>query len=120
MRSAEAETAHYGVESGASERSSPMIVRHILVTVTVCIVCVAVQAQDAPSYHGQVAPLLQARCAGCHHPGKLKGKLDVTSLESLLRGGKRGLRSGALANAVPPGYRHFMDDTNDARALGRP
>jgi len=46
------------------------------------------QAQDPISYHEQIRPLLQARCAGCHRPGKRKGRLDLTSYAAFAKGGK--------------------------------
>ena len=45
-------------------------------------------AQEPVSYQREVAPLLTARCAGCHRPGKTKGKLDLTSHAALLKGGR--------------------------------
>ena len=45
-------------------------------------------AQEPVSYHAEVAPLLQARCAGCHRPDKAKGKLDLTTHAKLLAGGR--------------------------------
>lgn len=54
---------------------------------------------DGPvSYHTQVAPLLKARCAGCHHPGKAKGGLDLTTHEALSVGGDTGV---AVAPCAP-------------------
>ena len=35
-------------------------------------------------------PILKRSCAGCHEPGKKKGKLDVTSFAALSAGGKTG------------------------------
>lgn len=46
--------------------------------------------QEPVSYEREVLPLLQARCAGCHRPDKAKGKLDLTTHASLLRGGRDG------------------------------
>lgn len=42
------------------------------------------------SYHREVAPLLQRHCYGCHHPGKLKGDVDLTQVPLLRKGGKHG------------------------------
>jgi WD40 repeat protein/mono/diheme cytochrome c family protein len=52
--------------------------------------------QAAVSFEKQVIPILQANCAGCHQPGKLKGGLDVTTYKTLMAGGKDGL-------AIKPG-----------------
>jgi len=65
-----------------------MILRVLLIA-AVC--CSAVHGQEAVSYHRHIAPILTAKCAGCHHPGKLKGKLDLSSHEALMKGGKHGV-----------------------------
>ena len=55
---------------------------------------VAIPGQDPadapPTYHSHVAPILKARCAGCHRPGKSKGKLDMSSYQTLIKGGETG------------------------------
>lgn len=42
------------------------------------------------SYSRDVAPLLRLNCNGCHRPGKEKGGVDLTSVASMLKGGKHG------------------------------
>src|SRR5207248_7147831 len=42
------------------------------------------------SFFKDVRPLLSRSCVGCHQPGKLKGKLDLSSHASLRTGGKSG------------------------------
>ena len=37
-----------------------------------------------------IAPILNQKCVGCHRTGKTKGKLNLESAESLLKGGKSG------------------------------
>lgn len=48
------------------------------------------------SFSSDVVPILKRSCTGCHHPGKLKGDLDLTTFSSLQKGGKHGpiLQSG--------------------------
>jgi hypothetical protein len=41
-------------------------------------------------FERRIAPLLSERCAACHNPDKRRGGLDVTSRESLLKGGDSG------------------------------
>lgn len=41
-------------------------------------------------YGDLVAPILTAKCAGCHGADKQKGKLRVDSLEAILKGGDEG------------------------------
>ena len=46
---------------------------------------------DKPvSFYGDLVPVLKRSCNGCHHPGKLKGQLDLTSYEAFKKGGKHG------------------------------
>jgi hypothetical protein len=48
-------------------------------------------AEDStPSYVRDVKPILQNYCVRCHGPGKTKGAVDVTNIQAMLRGGKRG------------------------------
>ena len=42
------------------------------------------------SYYHDLVPLLKRSCTGCHHPGKLKGELDLTSYAAFQKGGKHG------------------------------
>src|ERR1700733_7436824 len=43
------------------------------------------------SYFKQVVPIFKKSCPGCHHPGKLKGDLDLTTFAAFLKGGKHGV-----------------------------
>src|SRR6476646_10617320 len=47
-------------------------------------------AEVPVSYYQDLVPILKRSCTGCHHPGKLKGQLDLTTYESLKKGGKHG------------------------------
>lgn len=49
-----------------------------------------VDAEDAMIFEDVVHPILESRCGQCHQAGKLKGKLSVKTLASLLKGGKHG------------------------------
>src|SRR5690242_12980746 len=42
------------------------------------------------SYHQELVPVLKRSCTGCHHPGKLKGELDLTTFSAFQKGGKHG------------------------------
>lgn len=42
------------------------------------------------SYYNQVVPIFKRSCTGCHHPGKMKGDLDLTTSAAIARGGKHG------------------------------
>lgn len=48
-------------------------------------------AIDKPvSYYNDIVPVFKRSCTGSHHPGRLKGQLDMTSYELLKKGGKHG------------------------------
>ena len=40
------------------------------------------------SYYKEVFPIFKRSCTGCHHPGKLKGELDLTTYAAFQKGGK--------------------------------
>src|ERR1041384_4629042 len=56
------------------------------------VIGLAVQAADPTpvSFYNDVYPLFKRSCTGCHHPGKLKGQLDLTAYPAFLKGGKHG------------------------------
>jgi len=48
-------------------------------------------AEEKPvSYYKDIVPVFKRSCSGCHHPGKLKGQLDLTTFEAFKKGGKHG------------------------------
>lgn len=56
-------------------------------------------ADEKPvSFYNEVVPIFKKSCNGCHHPGKLKGQLDLTTYEAAIKGGKHG----ALVKAGDP------------------
>lgn len=50
----------------------------------------ATAAEKPVSYYHDIVPVFKRSCNGCHHPGKLKGQLDLTSYEAFKKGGKHG------------------------------
>src|SRR5258706_1901603 len=42
------------------------------------------------SYYRDLVPIFKRSCTGCHHPGKLKGELDLTTYAAFKKGGKHG------------------------------
>ena len=48
------------------------------------------QEETQVSYYRSVRPILQRNCSGCHFAGKLEGKLSVTSVSDLVKGGEAG------------------------------
>jgi len=57
----------------------------------VTLISVAARTEEKPvSYYHDLVPIFKRSCTGCHHPGKLKGELDLTTYEAFLKGGKHG------------------------------
>lgn len=46
--------------------------------------------KKAVSFYQDIVPIFKRSCTGCHHPGKLKGQLDLTAYETFQKGGKHG------------------------------
>ena len=42
------------------------------------------------SYYRDLVPIFKRSCTGCHHAGKLKGELDLTTYAAFKKGGKHG------------------------------
>ena len=59
-------------------------------SLTFGIVLAAHGADKPVSYYQDIVPIFKRSCTGCHHPGKLKGELDMTSYQSFRKGGKHG------------------------------
>lgn len=51
------------------------------------------------SYYRDIRPILQARCQGCHQPGKAQGEYVMTQFARLLSGGESG--SAAIVPGKP-------------------
>jgi hypothetical protein len=47
-------------------------------------------AQDSNLFMQSVAPVLRARCVQCHNEQKARGRLDLTTRDGLIKGGKTG------------------------------
>lgn len=65
---------------------------HLIYSSLLCAALLpSVHAADKPvSFHNEVVPVLKRSCTGCHHPGKQKGDLDLTTYAALVKGGKHG------------------------------
>jgi mono/diheme cytochrome c family protein len=89
-----------------------------------CTTLRAAPAGDA-GWAAHIEPLFKEHCAECHNPTKTKSGLDLSSLQSILKGGERGaavlpgrpeesnlyrfLTTGADPH-MPPGKRKPLDD----------
>lgn len=63
-------------------------------------------ANDGPvSFSREISPILRRNCQGCHRPGKTKGELDLTTFDTLLKGGKHG----AVVKAASPGESELLE-----------
>lgn len=53
-------------------------------------------------FRSKVAPALETKCVACHRPGNLKGELDLTTREGMLKGGEDGpaLAAGDVDNSA--------------------
>lgn len=71
-------------------------------------------AEEPPSFHAEVRPLLERSCQGCHQPAKAKGGLDLTSFAALMRGGE----SGALVSPGAPDASLLIEEVADPDGLG--
>lgn len=65
-------------------------VRSILIIVALTAQSLAAAEAKPVSFYQEVIPIFKKSCTGCHHPGKLKGELDLTTFASLTKGGKHG------------------------------
>src|SRR6188508_1442851 len=54
------------------------------------LLSVAALRAEPVSYYKDVVPILKRSCTGCHHPGKMKGDLDLTTHAAFAKGGKHG------------------------------
>jgi WD40 repeat protein len=59
-------------------------------TLIAVTICAAAAAEKPVSYYNDIVPLMKRSCTGCHHPGKMKGDLDLTTHATFKKGGKHG------------------------------
>ena len=74
--------------------------RHVpgLFAILFVLLAPALDAAGADAYWtSHIEPLLREHCAECHNPTKAKSGLDLSSLQTILRGGERG-------SALIPGH----------------
>lgn len=50
-----------------------------------------VRAADAPSYKNDIKPLLAKYCITCHGGERTRANVDLTSVQTMLKGGKRSV-----------------------------
>ena len=54
------------------------------------LLATTLHAEEPRNFEDHILPLLREHCANCHRPGKTRGGLDVTTMETLERGGSAG------------------------------
>jgi hypothetical protein len=67
------------------------------------VVSRAADSAEMPvSYYHDLVPIMKRSCTGCHHPGKLKGELDLTTYAAFSKGGKHGpgFKAGQPTNSM--------------------
>lgn len=88
--------AGFGLECGPSEwqewalMNPPVSLPALLVAVGMALAGPAAGAEPPVSYTRDIVPLFKRSCTGCHHPGKQKGQLDLTTYAAFQKGGKHG------------------------------
>src|SRR5713101_10171110 len=88
------------------------------------LACASSNAQDAPSFAKDVAPIFAANCAGCHGANVRMGSLSLDSYEGVEKGGNHGkiiesgksvesrlflMIAGKLAPAMPLGGKSLAE-----------
>src|SRR5262245_29443885 len=66
-----------------------------------------------PSYFRDIRPVLQRQCQGCHQPNLKSSNLDLTTYESLAKGGRQG-------PAIPLLVKYITGESKPQMPLGQP
>ncbi len=81
------------LQSAMRNRQSPIdrLARNVSLAILILSVSFSTRAADkSVSFYKEVTPIFKRSCTGCHHPGKLKGELDLTTYAAFKKGGKHG------------------------------
>jgi len=59
-------------------------------------------AADGPNFADDVLPILRTHCVNCHRPGKTRAGLDLTTVETIEKGGSSGasVQPGIAENSI--------------------
>src|SRR5262249_10654846 len=69
----------------------PLSMKRLALIASVTLLALFAAAADKPvSFYNDIIPVFKRSCSGCHHPGKLKGQLDLTTYDAFKKGGKHG------------------------------
>ena len=69
----------------------PMRIANAIAVLTLAAGAATAAAAESPDLARDIAPILTKYCTGCHNDADREGKLSLQSLESLLKGGARGV-----------------------------
>lgn len=64
--------------------------KYLLPLAAAILFAAPLRAAETPDFVKDVLPILSKYCNGCHNPDDREGKLDLTTYESILAGGKQG------------------------------
>ena len=67
--------------------TAAVLCRFLLV---ITVVSLSANAQEKVTFQDHVLPLIENHCSSCHNPDKLKGDLNLTSFNGLMKGGGSG------------------------------
>ncbi len=76
--------------SASTLRSFNMLSRSILPLLLLAAAGSSRADTKPVSYYQDLLPVFKRSCQGCHSPGKVKGELDLTTIEAMKKGGKTG------------------------------
>ncbi|MFD2519318.1 FN3 associated domain-containing protein [Emticicia soli] len=59
-------------------------------------------SQDSSMYQAAIQPILEKKCFSCHNDQKVKGELNMSSIQKILKGGKHGAlwKAGDTLNSL--------------------
>jgi len=89
-------------------------VRHAVASLALVAHCgtVLARAEGPVSYVREIAPIFTQSCLGCHHPGKQKGGLDLSTYAGVMKGGKHG----SVLVPGKPAESHLLESIQGADA----
>src|SRR5665213_433484 len=78
----------------------PYLSRVPLIFIALLSICGFASAANAPTFHKDIEPILQARCQSCHRPGEVAPMSLITYAEA--RPWAKAIREAVLAGKMPP------------------
>jgi len=69
---------------------SVLIIMKTIFFLTALCLASPLPAADGPNFADDVLPILRKHCVNCHRPGKTRAGLDLTTVETIEKGGSSG------------------------------